>query len=65
MKSPAPITDAKQALAARGFGTFKNWQKENRKAAAMFRQRLNSDTHARGLLEALDNEYETLIRPNV
>lgn len=60
--------DAKKALAARGFGTFQRWAKENRKAAAMFRSRKgkpNVRARAASLADALDAEYDRLIRPNL
>ena len=63
-----PTTDAKTALAARGFGTFKRWARENRKAAAEFRSRKGKpgERHrAKVLAECLDAEFTRLIRPNL
>ncbi len=63
-----PTTDAKTALAARGFGTFKRWARENRKAAAEFRNRKgtpNDRARAESLARCLDSEYTELIRPNL
>lgn len=58
--------DGKVALAARGFGTFKRWARENRKAAARFRQGPVRERERNApLAEALDAEYERLIRPNL
>lgn len=60
--------DAKKALAARGFGTFHRWARENRKAAAMFRQKRGTaeERHrAAELADCLDSEYDRLIRPNL
>lgn len=61
-------TDAKTALAARGFGTFKRWGRENRKAAAEFRNRhesANERHRCKVLAECLDAEFDRLIRPNL
>lgn len=63
-----PTTDAQTALAARGFGTFKRWARENRKAAAAFRSTHGTATErqrAKTLADCLDAEYDRLIRPNL
>lgn len=64
----AVTEDGKQALAARGFGTFKRWQRENRKAASYLRSKRGTATERQrneSLAQCLDSELERLIRPNL
>lgn len=57
---PATKQDALKSLTARGFGSFKNWARENKKGQRVQRKNKNW-----GLLKALEFEMEHYIRPNL
>ena len=52
--------DALKALAARGFGTFKRWERENLKGQRILKRQKRFE-----LVPALQTEMEQLIRPNL
>lgn len=52
--------DALKALQARGFGTFRRWERENLKGQRILRKRKKMD-----LVRALEFEMREYIRPNL
>jgi hypothetical protein len=52
--------EALKSLQARGFGSFKNWERENRRG-----QRVQRHNRNKPLLEALEHEYLYYIRPHL
>lgn len=57
---PASREEADRVRTARGFSSFKEWEKQNREG-----QQVNKDRGRTELVEALEREFYRYIKPNL